>query len=100
MSTLFTLSKAWHDSVWLFEQLAFASEGDAIILMQDAVLAAHSEISLASFIAKCEALNIKVFTLLEDCQMRGIENKYTQLELLTYSDFVDLVCLHDKQVAW
>lgn len=100
MSTVFTLSKAWHDAVWLFEQLAFASQGDAIILTQDAVLAAHSDISLASFIAKCQALNIQVFALQEDCQMRGIENKYAQLELLTYSGFVDLVCQHDKQVAW
>jgi len=100
LSALFTLSKAWHDSVWLFEQLAYAAEGDAIVLMQDGVLAAHSNISLASFIAKCESLNIKVFALQEDCQMRGVENKYTQLELLTYSGFVDLVCQYDKQVAW
>jgi len=100
LSTVFTLSKAWHDSVWLFEQLAFASDGDVIVLMQDAVLAAHSDISLASFIAKCEASNIQVFALLEDCQMRGVENKYVQLELLTYSGLVDLVCQHDKQVAW
>ena len=100
MSTLFTLSKAWHDSIWLFEQLAFADKGDAIVLLQDAVLATHSNISLASFVAKCEALDINVFALQEDCQMRGVKNKYPQLELLSYASFVDLVCLYDKQVAW
>ena len=100
MSTVFTLSKSWHDSVWLFEQLAFASEGDAIVLLQDAVLAAHSDISLASFLAKCDALNISVFALEQDCQTRGINNKYEQLSLLSYSGFVDLVCQHEKQIAW
>ena len=100
MSTLFTLSQAWHDSVWLFEQLAFASEGDAILLIQDAVLASHSELSLGSFLAKCEAMNVSVFALQEDCQMRGVKNKYAQLNLVGYTGFVDLVCQHDKQVAW
>lgn len=100
MSTVFTLSKAWHDSVWLFEQLAYASQGDAIVLLQDAVLAAHSEITLASFLAKCEAVDVKVFALQEDCQMRGVDNKYTKLNLIDYAGFVALVCQYDKQVAW
>jgi len=70
------------------------------VLLQDAVLAAHSDISLASFLAKCDALNISVFALEQDCQARGINNKYEQLSLLSYSDFVDLVCQHEKQIAW
>ena len=100
MTTVFTLSKAWHDSVWLYEQMAFASNGDAIMLLQDGVLSAHSAIALASFLAKCDAMGIRVYALQEDCQMRGIEKKYPQLELLDYAGFVELVCQHDKQVAW
>jgi len=100
LSTVFTLSNAWHDSTWLFEQLAFASPNDAILLTQDAVLAAHSDICLGSFLAKCDLMNVSVFVLQEDCQMRGVDNKYAQLQFLTYSGFVDLVCQHDKQVAW
>ena len=100
MSAVFTLSKSWHDSVWLFEQLAFASKRDAIVLLQDAVLALHSEITLASFVAKCEALNIKVYALKGDSQMRGIENKFSTVELIDYAGLVELICQHDKQVAW
>ena len=100
LSTLFTISNAWHDSVWLYEQLAFASDGDAILLMQDGVLGLHSEISLASFLAKCQARDILVIALKDDCVMRGVENKYSELELVDYHGFVDLVCQYDKQVAW
>jgi len=100
LSTLFTLSTAWHDSVWLFEQLCFAREGDAILLLEDAVLAAHSPVSLASFMAKCSAMNIDVYVLQDDCEMRGIDNQYEQLIAIDYARFVELSVKHDKQVAW
>lgn len=100
MSTLFTLSKAWHDSVWLFEQLAFSSDGDAILLIEDATLAAHSPVSLASFIAKCQAMNVAVYLLEEDAKMRGVVNQYPSLAQASYVDFVGLLVQHDKQVAW
>ena len=100
MSTLFTISKAWHDSVWLFEQLCFASKGDTILLIEDAVLSAHSPVSLASFIAKCQALEVGIFVLGDDCKMRGIENHYSGLIEIDYQGFVDLVTKHSKQVAW
>ena len=45
-------------------------------------------------------MGICVYALQEDCQMRGIENKHPKLQLLDYAGFVDLVCQHDKQVAW
>lgn len=84
----------------LFEQLAYAEQGDAILLLQDAVLAAHSTITLASFLAKCTASEIAVYALQDDCVLRGVDNKYLSLQLVNYSAFVDLVSQHDKQVAW
>ena len=48
MSTLFTVNKSWHNSVWLFEQLLFSSRGDVIVLIEDAVLALQSPITLGS----------------------------------------------------
>ncbi len=68
--------------------------------MQDGVLALNSELALASFAAKCEALNIGVFALLEDCKLRGVENKQTQVSLLDYRGFVALVASHTRQIAW
>ena len=99
-TTLHTFSKSWHDSTWLFEQLGFTSSGDAILLLQDAVLALHSPVTLASFVAKCEANGITIYALLEDCQLRGIENKYDSIQLMAYGDFVNLDAEHSKQVAW
>ena len=99
-TTLFTLSKSWHESTWLYEQLAFASEGDAILLIQDGVLALQSPISLASFIAKCESLGIGVIALQDDCQIRGIDNQYANVRVVDYQGFVELVIDHPKQVSW
>jgi len=100
LSTLFTLSRSWHDSVWLFEQLAFASKGDAVLLMQDAVLAIHSPLSLGSFLAKCQTNGIAAYCLQEDASLRGVDNKYSQIKLIDYAGFVELVALHKKQVSW
>lgn len=100
MSCVFTINKSWHSSAWLFEQLLFASDGDVIVLLEDSVLALQSPISLGSFLAKCASLRIGVYAQAEDCQLRGIQNQYPDIGLITYSDFVELVVKHDKQVAW
>ena len=100
MNTLFTLSNSWHNSHWLYEKLAFASDGDAILLLEDAVLAAHSPLTLASFIAKCQAANVSIYLLGNDLELRGIDNKYPDITLVDYLGFVDLLTKYDKQVAW
>jgi sulfur relay protein TusB/DsrH len=78
----------------------FACRGDAIVLNEDAVLALHSPITLASFLAKCNALDVKVYAQSEDCQLRGIQSQYADIELISYDDLVGLVVGNDKQVAW
>lgn len=100
MRTLFTLNKSWHDSTWLFEQLLFASTGDSILLIEDAVLGVGSPITLASFLAKCKALGVSVFALEEDANLRGINNHFEEIRMIDYTGFVGLVTVHDKQVAW
>ncbi|MFT5571888.1 MAG: sulfur relay protein TusB/DsrH [Cryomorphaceae bacterium] len=100
MTSLHTISRSWHNATWLYEQLAFAAEGDAILLLQDGVLAIQSPISLGSFLAKCEAFGVQVYALKEDCTLRGVENQYAQLQAVDYDGFVSLVEVHDKQVAW
>ena len=99
-TSLFTLSKSWHESTWLYESLVFASEGDAILLTQDAVLALQSPITLASFLAKCESISVGVYALQEDCSLRGVENQYPNIQLIDYKGFVELVIEHSKQVSW
>lgn len=94
------INRSWHDQVALFEPLCFAGAGDTILLLEDGVLALQSPITLASFLAKCEANQISVSALFDDCRIRGIDNKYPQINLVDYSGYVDLVVAHDKQIAW
>lgn len=94
------MNRPWTSSSSLYEQLCFASQGDAILLIEDAVLSLHSPINLASFCAKCAAHQIKVYAVKEDLNRRGVRNQYPQLEIVDYSGFVDLVAKYDKQVAW
>ncbi|NND82857.1 MAG: sulfurtransferase complex subunit TusB [Gammaproteobacteria bacterium] len=94
------MSRSWHESIWLYEQLAFASPGDAVLLTRDAVLATESPITLASFLAKCEAQGVSVYVLAEDLKLRGVDNKYQNCHAVDYGGFVDLVIQHDKQIAW
>ena len=99
-SALHTISKSLHDQVWLFEQLAFTRAGDTILLMQDAVLATHSRLSLGSFVAKCQAKGVAIVALSDDLQLRGVQNYYSEISLVDYAGFVALVARHEKQVAW
>ena len=100
MSTLFVINRSWQQSAWLFEQLAFARQGDSILLIEDAVLALQSPINLSSFTAKCAAMEIDVYGLYYDILLRGIDSKYSSIRQLGYSGYVDLVDKHDKPVAW
>lgn len=100
MTTLFTVSRSWHESAWLFENLAFASPGDAILLIEDGVLACHSPITLASFVAKCSANKVKALVLKDDLVLRGLNNHYCDIAEISYADFVNLVIEFDKQVSW
>ena len=94
------INGSWHDRVAVYEQMAFASPGDTILLAQEAVLALQSKITLASFIAKCEHLGVSVVALAEDCQLRGIKPHSRLIRMIDYAGFVALVCKHDKQVSW
>ena len=94
------MNKSWHNNAWLFEQLLFACRGDAIVLLEDAVLALQSPVALGSFLGKCKALDIQVYAQSEDCQQRGIQNQYADIKLISYEDLVGLVVINDKQVAW
>lgn len=100
MSTLFTVTKSWFDLPSLYEQIGYAAQGDSILLIQDAVLALHSPVALASFTAKAQLRGVQVFALEEDCQIRGIENKYDLVKCIDYAAFVVLVTKHSKQIAW
>jgi len=100
LTTLFTISRSWHNNHWVFEKIAFASSGDAILLLEDAVLSLQSPLTLASFMAKCSAGGVSVYVLDEDIRLRGIDYTGGEIERISYIGFVDLLIQHSKQVAW
>lgn len=97
---LITLTESWHRSPWLYERLAYASPGDAILLMQDAVFALQSPILLSSFIAKCTAQEVSIYCLNVDCEMRGIEASQHPVQRINDQEWLELVLRYDKQVAF
>jgi len=100
MSTLFTLNQSWQTAPWLYEKLAYAMPGDTLLLMEEAVLSLQSPVSLGSFLAKCQAQRISVLALKPDVMIRGVDNQYPDISEIDFSNFVDLVASHNKQVAW
>ena len=100
MKNLIVIKDSLHNSVWLYEALGYASQGDSILLVEDAVSALNNTLSLASFMAKCEAQESTVFALLDDIQMRGVDVDYDSVKLINADQLPDLVLAHQKQVAW
>jgi len=100
MSTLFTIKDSWQSKPRLYENLAYAQSGDGILLIEDAVYSLQSKLSLASFLAKCQAGNIAVLALEDDANLRGVVSQYPAITQIDYSDFVERSLKHDRQVAW
>ena len=100
MKNLIVIKDSLRNSVWLYEALGYASEGDSILLVEDAVGALNNKLSLASFMAKCEAQTSTVYALIEDIQIRGIDVGYDSVTLIRADQLPDLVPMHQKQVAW
>lgn len=97
---LISLSNSLHDAVWLYERLAYASSGDGILLLSDAVSDLHSPISLASFIAKAKATGVDIYALKEDLEIRGVNCNQKYVDIIDYAGFVQLVIHYDSHVAW
>lgn len=99
-NTLITISKSIHDAVWLYERLAYASAGDGILLISEAVNDLNSSIALASFLAKANASGVSIFALKEDVAIRAVSCQYEEIGLVDYDEFVALCIRYDTQVAW
>jgi len=96
MPTLFVLSHAPGADPGEAHKLTFARDGDAVILIEDAVFGAGSvETSLTRVLAGAGERGIDVFALAPDLAARGIE---TLLETVDYAGFVELLTQYDRAV--
>jgi tRNA 2-thiouridine synthesizing protein B len=80
----------------LVQCLSLMAADDGLLLLQDAVYAAHGEQQWSN-----ELANVKHFYILdEDMQARGIVIGQLKAKVVNYAEFVEL-CLHyDKVVSW
>lgn len=99
-TSLITLSRSIHEVTWLYEALGFASAGDAICLIGDAVAALRSPTMLASFIAKCKRYDVRVTALEVDVVARGIAEVAKGVELIDAGELGALTEQHRRTIAW
>jgi len=96
MSTLFVLSHAPATDPGESRNLAFARQGDAVILIEDAVFGAAPVASaLSDALDAAAERGLSVYVLAPDAAARGIE---TSLPTVDYPGFVELLAKHDRAV--
>ena len=101
MSMLHIVNKSPFERNALASCLSHTSEGDAVLLIEDAVIGAVVGSQSATLLTS--ALTTKaVYVLGEDLTARGIEpSRLVQgLQVVDYSGFVDLTVQHDKNQSW
>ncbi|RWR02508.1 sulfur transfer complex subunit TusB [[Pantoea] beijingensis] len=78
--------------------LRLTGEGDALLLLQDGVVAAlQGSIALDKLLATPAAL----YVLQEDVEARGLVGQISpKIVSVSYTDFVALTIKHPQQVAW
>lgn len=78
--------------------LAHAGEGDAVLLIEDAVVGATAEASVAAALES----KIAVYALGPDLKARGLPNDHIikGVKVVDYAGFVDLTVEHDNVQTW
>ena len=126
LSTLHTVNKSPFSSEALASCLRVVRPGDAILLMEDGVYCAvdasasvgasraeGSRLSRARpaptggeitgvRITGVQITEVRIYALREDLQARGIDAATlpSDIEPVSYTDFVRLVCEHGRSVSW
>jgi len=96
MPTLFILSHAPHLDPTEAKKIAFAAEGDCVLLIEDGVYAAAPvPTQAAKAMEEAVARGVRVCALRPDLDARGVR---TELETVDYPGFVDLIVEYDRSV--
>ena len=101
MSTLHTVNKSPFSTRTLLSCLNHASDGDAVLMIEDAVYGAISDTKLSDAVA-ASAGSISLIALGPDLAARGIETSrlVEGVTVTDYAGFVDLAAAHDLTHAW
>ncbi len=101
MSTLHTVNKSAYERNALKSCLDHALPGDAILLIEDGVLAARKGGSIAPALTAAKA-SCKIYALGPDLAARGIVagQVLEGIETVDYAGFVDLAAGASRVCAW
>lgn len=102
MSTLHTVNKSPFERGSLASALAHALPGDAVLLIEDAVVGARASASKIAAMIEAAMPACSLYVLGPDLSARGIPvtDVVGGMTVVDYAGFVDLVTGHDKTQAW
>ena len=102
MSTLHTVNKSPYERGSLASAIAHALPGDAILLIEDAVVGARASAQKTAEMLKAAGSACSLYVLGPDLAARGIPaaDVVEGLTVVDYPGFIDLVTGHDKTQAW
>lgn len=102
MSTLHTVNKSPFERGSLASALAHALPGDAVLLIEDGVVAARASATKIAALLKAAQPACALYVLGPDLAARGIPatDVVAGMTVVDYAGFVDLATGHDKTQAW
>lgn len=101
MSTLNIVNKSPFEKRTLEQCLSRIGDGDSVLLIEDAAVAALTGTGVADRLAAAGQVS-KLYVLSPDLAMRGLTDKplLDGIEQVDYQGFVDLVTTHDRVHSW
>ncbi|MEY6430998.1 sulfurtransferase complex subunit TusB [Thioalkalicoccus limnaeus] len=101
MAILHTVNKSPFERNALDSCLKFASDGAAVLLIEDGVYAALRDTAVTERVASALE-RVSLFVLGPDLKARGFaeERLIAGVKVVDYDGFVDLAAEHDKVQAW
>jgi len=97
MSILHTVNTSPFQTHALQQCLTLLNEGDCLLLIEDAVIAAQATHPLRAELTELSEQG-RLQVLAPDLEARGIDNLIGKP--CSYSDFVELAAVHTSQLAW
>ena len=100
MSELHTVNKSPYEKNSFDSCVGYATEGSAVLLIEDGVYAAMSGGATEAKVKSAQG--VKFYALGPDMKARGLsEDRVIEgVEIVDYAGFVDLAAEHSKVVSW
>ena len=97
---LHTVNKSPFEDTTLETCLKFASQGSAVLLIEDGVYAAVRDTAVSKQVQ--EALkSVSIYALKPDLDARGMQDRIMEgVHVVDYGGFVDLVVEHNTVQSW